>query len=257
MTSHVQIDRKDGIQTLRFSRPDKLNAITPEMYGVISDALEQGDAADDIQVHVLLGSPGIFTAGNDISNFLAAGQDSGAGGNGKLATAEVVRFIMLLPRVSKPMIAAVDGPAVGIGTTLLFHFDLVYASDRSTFETPFLDLGLVPEAASSLTFPTRMGYARAFEMLVLGNRFDAKQMQQAGLLNAVVTSEDVEPTAMAAAKRLAAKPPEALKIARAMMRPDPDVLAERTKVEAIEFQKRLASPEARKAFQAFLAKAKT
>jgi hypothetical protein len=162
MTTDVEVSRVDGAQLLRLARPEKKNALTGAMYSALCDAIEKGDADSSIAAHVIIGSGGTFTAGNDLGDFLATSR-----GTGVLGT-DVLRFVRLLPVIRKPVIAAVDGNAIGIGTTLLFHCDLVYATPGSTFATPFLDLGLIPEAASSLLMPMRMGYARAFEMLVLG-----------------------------------------------------------------------------------------
>ena len=167
---------------------------------------------------------------------------------------DVLRFVSVLPRVSKPIVAAVDGAAVGIGTTMLFHCDLVYASDTATFSTPFLNLGLVPEAGSSLLMPRRMGYSRAAEMILLGNSFTAAQMQESGVVNAVVPAEEVEETALAAALKLAKKPPAALALARQLMRGNLEELESVMKAEIDAFTRQMASPEAREAFQAFLEK---
>ncbi len=248
MTPDIQISFANGIQTLRITRPAKKNALTEAMYGAMSDGLEAGDADKTIAAHVILGSDGIFSAGNDIKDFLAT--SSGLGAMGR----EVLRFIRLLPQVQKPMIAAVDGPAVGIGTTLLFHCDLVYASPGASFSTPFVDLALVPEAASSLLMPARMGYARAFEMLALGTTFTAERMREAGLVNAIIPVSELEATALNAAVALAKKPPQALMATRRLMRGDPTETLMRIDEEAEAFRQRLASPEARAAFEAFLAK---
>lgn len=248
MTAEVGIWRDGRVQIMRLSRPDKKNALTGAMYAALSDAIEAGDRDAGVSAHVIIGSGGVFTAGNDIADFLAVGQ-----GKGELA-AEVLRFIRLLPVIEKPVIAAVDGLAVGIGTTLLFHCDLVYASPNARFSTPFLDLGLVPEAGSSLLMPRLMGYQRAFEMLVLGDVFDARRGVEAGFVNAIVEPADLEAAALKAAQRLAAKPPEALAIARRLLRGDASEISKRIDDEALAFKVRLSSPEAREAFQAFLEK---
>jgi enoyl-CoA hydratase/carnithine racemase len=248
MMADVGVSTIDGVQILRLTRPQKKNALTQDMYTALSDWLEAGDAAPDVAAHVLLGSAGVFCAGNDIKDFLAA--SSGAGGLGPAT----LRFINLLPVVKKPIVAGVDGAAVGVGTTLLLHCDLVYASPQSSFSTPFLDLGLVPEAASSLLMPRRIGYARAFEMLVLGNAMDAEHAREAGLINAVVLPDEVEVTAIGAARRLAAKPPGALAMSRRLLRGETAEILERTEEEATLFRACLQSPEAREAFQAFLEK---
>lgn len=248
MTNPVVIWREGRVQLLKLARPEKKNALTGEMYAALCDAIEAGDRDADVSAHVIIGSQGVFTAGNDIADFLAAGQGDG----GMLQ--HVLRFIRLLPVIKKPLVAAVDGLAVGIGTTLLFHCDLVYATPEATFATPFLDLGLVPEAGSSLLMPQAMGHQRAFEMLVLGDAFTAERAREAGFVNAIVPAQDLEARALKAAERLASKPPEALAIARQMLRGDAHAISQRVNEEAIAFQKRLSSPEAKEAFRAFLEK---
>lgn len=248
MIAEVTIASGDGVQVLRLTRPEKKNALTRPMYSALCDAIEAGDADASISAHVLIGSGGMFTAGNDINDFLAAGQAAGSRVN------EVVRFIRLLPLIKKPFIAAVEGSAIGIGTTLLFHCDMVFATPDATFATPFLNLGLVPEAGSSLLMPRQMGMQRSFEMLVMGDTFTAERARDAGFVNAIVSADVLEKTAMRTARRLAAKPPEALAIARRLLRGSPSEISVRIDEEAVEFERRLKSPEAREAFQAFLEK---
>ena len=198
MSGSVVLDRRGKVQLIRLARPDKKNAIDGPMYGRLGAAPGEGGGAPDVAPQVLLGSPGIFTAGNDIAAFLAAAQ------TGVALADDVLAFVRLLPRLTKPLIAGVDGVAVGIGTTLLLHCDLVYASPQASFSTPFLALGLVPEAASSLLMPLRMGHARAFEMLALGTTFPAERMVQAGVVNGIVPSADLEVVVTRAAEALAA-----------------------------------------------------
>ena len=250
MTDEVIVEVRDGIQTLRINRPHKKNALIAPMYDRMTDALASGDASADVAVHVFLGCNGVFTAGNDINDFakrdgLARDLNRGAAG-----------FIRMLPTVKKPMIAAVDGLAVGIGTTMLFHCDLVYASPSASLRTPFLDLGIVPEAGSSLLAPMRMGMQRAFELLCLGEPFDAQRGYEAGLVNQVVPSEELEAVAMKAAARLAKKPPGALAAARKLLRGDPSAIQAQIGKETEVFAERLASGEAQEAFSAFLEKRK-
>lgn len=244
----IDIHVADRIQVLRFIRPEKKNAINAAMYRALADALETGDASSEIAAHVFAGSDGVFSAGNDLTDFLGPGAERDE------ALADVLRFIRLLPRVRKPMLAAVDGLAVGIGTTLLFHCDLVFASDRAMFSAPFLDLGLVPEAGSSLLAPRRLGYARAFELLVLGAPFPAERLREAGLINAILPPDEVERATLDAAKSLAAKPPEALALARRLLRGEINDVARRIDVEAEQFAERLTSPEAIEALTAFVQK---
>lgn len=248
MSDDVAIVIENGVQILRFARADKKNALTTAMYKSLIDAIHSGDMRDDVGAHVFVGSGGAFCAGNDIGDFMANTTDSIGD------VPYVMDFVRLLPEIKKPLIAAVDGPAVGIGTTMLFHCDLVYASPGAYFSTPFLDLGLVPEAGSSLTMPTRMGYARAFEMLILGESFSAQRMMDAGLLNGIVPADQLEETAFRAAQRLAKKPREALRIARQLMRPDNAHIRQVIDTEARFFAERLASREARAAFKAFMAR---
>lgn len=246
--SNIEIARKGAVQVLRFARPAKKNALTGGMYDALSDALEGGDKDPNVAVHVFLGSGGVFTAGNDIGEFLASSRGDQA------VLKAVLRFIRVLPRVEKPMLAGVDGLAVGIGTTLLFHCDMVFASPAAGFQTPFLDLGLVPEAGSSLLMPQRMGYARAFEMLVLGAPMDAEAMRLAGLVNAIVAPENLEAHVLGIATALAAKPPAALAHARRLLRADADKVVQRTDNEAAIFAQQLKSSEAQESFLAFTEK---
>lgn len=244
----ITIAQTDGVQVIRIERPEKKNALTSAMYAAMTEALLRGDADPAVAAHAILGSGGVFSAGNDIADFLATSK--GAGGLAQ----STERFIRTLPLVAKPLIAGVDGLAVGVGTTLLFHCDLVYATPAATFSTPFLDLGLVPEAGSSLLMPMRMGHARAFEMLVLGETFTAERAREAGIVNAVVGADLLEPTVLRSGKRLAAKPPEALTQARRLLRGETGPVLERIDLEVQAFRERLASPEAQEAFLAFLEK---
>jgi enoyl-CoA hydratase/carnithine racemase len=248
MAEGIEISVADGVQTIRFARPEKKNALTSSMYAAMNEALARGDVSDAVAAHLFVGSGGIFTAGNDINDFLAETKVDGGLGDA------VVQFIRMLPVVKKPMIAAVEGLAVGIGTTLLFHCDLVYAAPTAALVTPFLDLGIVPEAGSGLPAPLRMGYARAFELLVLGEPFPADRAREAGIVNAVVPSADLEETARKAARKLAGKPPEALALSRRLMRGDPSAIVARIDEEVKMFVDRLRSAEAKEAFSAFLEK---
>lgn len=246
--AEIDVARDGAVQILRLARAEKKNALTGAMYDALSDALEMGDADPSLAAHVVVGSAGVFSAGNDIGDFVRSATGDGA------VLRSVLRFLRVLPRVEKPLIAGVDGLAVGIGTTLLLHCDLVYASPQSVFRTPFLDLGLVPEAGSSLLMPQRIGYQRAFEMLVLGETFSAERMREAGMVNALVGADVLEAHALAAARRLAAKPPAALAAARRLLRGDGSRLAAVIDEEANIFAARMKSAEAREAFAAFLEK---
>jgi len=253
MTQEIDIEAADGVQVIRFLRADKKNAFTGPMYAAMSQALEAAETDDSIAAHVFIGSGGVFSAGNDINDFLRRAQATVAGDGPGIPTPSL-DFIRRLPKVTKPMIAAVDGLAIGVGTTMLLHCDLVYATPAASLRTPFLDLGLIQEAGSSLTAPARLGYPRAFELICLGEPFSAERAYQAGLISAIVPAEQLEATALAAARRLAAKPHQALMISRRLLRqgfPDIGAMIDQ---EAAAYAVLMRSPEAREAFSAFLEK---
>jgi len=250
MTDHVTVSDDGPVRFVRMNRPDKKNALTHAMYERLTDALTSANTNDAIRAIVIAGVPGAFTAGNDLQDFL------------KIATATdglarpVRDFLPALVNCRKPMVAAVAGVAVGIGTTMLFHCDYVVASTDARFVTPFTSLGLVPEAASSLIAPRMMGHARAFSLLVMGRPIDAVQAKEAGLVNTVVAADQVEAEALAAAKHIAALPPGAVAISRALLKGKPEERLARIDEETELFKTRLKSPEAIAAFQAFLSKSK-
>jgi enoyl-CoA hydratase/carnithine racemase len=249
MTDHIILERRDAVQIIRMNRPDKKNAITRSMYGSMARALTEGDADPQIRVHVFFGVPGAFSSGNDLTDFMAVAM-GGEGGT------EVYDFLLALAYSQKPMISAVDGIAVGVGTTIHLHCDLTFATPRSEFRTPFVDLGLVPEAGSSLLAPAVLGRQQAFALLGLGEGFSAERAKAAGLIYDVVGEDELESAALAAAERIAAKPPEALKIARDLMRGNREELVVRIKEEAAHFRSRLKSEEAKAAFLAFMGRKK-
>jgi enoyl-CoA hydratase/carnithine racemase len=248
MSEFIQTAVQNAIQTVRIARPEKKNALSIAMYEALHTALDEGDRSPEIRVRLILGQPGVFTAGNDIADFLEAGQRGAEG------LSPVMKFLRALIFSEKPIIAAVDGLAVGIGATLLLHCDLAYASPEAVFMAPFTDLGLVPEAGSSLVAPERMGYPRAFAFLVAGEPLTAEVARAAGLINAVVPSESLDAHAMAAGTKLAAKPQGALALSRRLVRGDPTRIWARVEEEGRLFTERLVSDEARQAFQAFMQK---
>ncbi|MFV0297957.1 MAG: crotonase/enoyl-CoA hydratase family protein [Hyphomicrobiaceae bacterium] len=250
MSNDVIVERKGEVQVIRINRPEKKNSLTREMYDTMTKALAAGEADDKVAVTLLIGSGGIFCAGNDISDFAKRSADiTAAGGAGS--------FIGTLPVLDKPLLAAVDGLAIGVGVTMLFHCDLVFASTTASFRTPFLDLGLVMEAGSSFLAPAIMGHQRAFELLCYGEAFDAEAARQAGFVNRVVPAAELEAQAMAAAERLAGKPRAATIAAKRLMKQGiREHAALQMKSEGGLFQALLRSPEAREAFQAFLEKRK-
>jgi len=248
MTDHVLIDRPanlPGVQVIRLNRPEKKNAITRAMYAAMTEALRSADVDPAVRATLLLGSEGCFSAGNDMADFLAFAM-------GGIMGREVVDFLHALAAHTKPLVSGVDGMAIGIGTTIHLHCDLTVASPRSSFKAPFVDLALVPEAASSLIAPRLMGHQRAFALLVAGEAFSAAEAREAGLIWKVV--EAVEAEAMELARRLAGKPPEALRTARELMRGNREEIAGRIDEETHHFAVRLRSAEARAAIEAFMAK---
>lgn len=248
MTDNIELTRRDGVLAIRMNRPDKKNALTAAMYGAMSKAMLEADGDASVGAILFLGLPGVFSAGNDLKDFAAFAMKGNLG-------EDVLSFLRALAIAEKPLVAAVDGLAVGVGTTMLLHCDHVLVSDRAKLSTPFVNLALVPEAASSLLAPRIMGHARAFEMLVMGRPLGPDQAVAAGIANAVVPSDVIETAGFAAAAEIAAKPREAVRLSRKLIKGDPDEVLKRIDEEALLFAQRLKSAEAQKAFQAFLSKA--
>lgn len=247
--SDILLHTDAGVMTLTFNRLDKKNSITSAMYAQLADGIEQARNDASVRVVVIQGHETIFSAGNDIGDFLnqpPSTQDS-----------PVFRFLRGIATFEKPLIAAVAGPAVGIGTTLLFHCDLVYAGDNAAFSMPFVNLGLCPEAASSLLVPRMFGYHRAAEALLLGDPFFAEAAQEVGLVNRVLPPTEVNGYAQAQAKKLAAKPLSSLVETKRLMKGDQQaaVLAKMAE-EGQSFGRMLREPAAREAFGAFVEKRK-
>lgn len=251
MSEHVRVSREAGdVLLLRLARPEKKNALTGAMYDTLREALEGADREDSgVGAVVIAGSPGIFTAGNDLADFAADAA------KGRTEASPALRFIRRLVHTRTPLVAAVDGIAVGIGTTMTLHCDLVYVTPAAHFRMPFVDLGLVPEAGSSLLLPRRIGPAKATEFLLLGEPFSGEEAVRLGLANAVVPADTLLDHALAQAARLAGKPRTALATARRLLRGDTAELAAVVEAESEAFAKALASPEAKAAFAAFLSRA--
>ncbi len=243
----IEISRDGRVQIVRLNRAHKKNALTGEMYSAMAQAVSGADDDDTLGATLFLGQPEVYSAGADLVDFLAVAQGGEKG-------TQVIDFLRAIIGGTKPLIAGVDGLAVGIGTTMLLHFDAVYATPRAWFQTPFVNLGLVPEAGSSLIAPRIMGQHRAFSLLAMGDRFNAEQAREAGLVNLVVEPEELEENALAAARRIAEKPPEALAIARRLIRGDRDDIVERMEEEGRLFAERLTSDEAKSAFLSFMNK---
>jgi len=245
MTQEIEIKVQDGVQVVRFTRADKKNAFTGPMYNAMSEAIDASEKNDAVAVTVFIGSGGVFSAGNDINDFMRRAALAAGGADTKGIPAPSLDFIRRLPKVTKPMIAAVDGLAIGVGTTMLLHCDLVYATPAASLRTPFLDLGLIQEAASTITAPARMGYPRAFEMICLGEPFSAERALQAGIINAIVPADQLEAIALKSAKRLAAKPRQALMTARRLLRKNHEQLSAMIEEEASNYVGLMKSPEAK------------
>ena len=247
MTQDILQHTEGGILTLTFNRPDKKNSITAVMYASLADALSSAATDAAVRVVVIQGQPHIFSAGNDIADFLNHPPSQ--------MDAPVFRFLRAISAFPKPIIAAVAGPAVGIGTTMLLHCDLVYAGDNAAFSLPFVNLGLCPEAASSLLVPQLMGYHRAAEALLLGEPFMAEAAMEVGLVNRVLPPTEVNDYAHAQAQKLAAKPLASLvETKRLMKAPQATQLQTQMTQEASSFARMLTEPAAREAFGAFMEK---
>lgn len=246
MTADVHTAKENGVLVLQLTRAQKKNAITAAMYADLAAALTAAETDSDVRSVMITGEDGVFTAGNDLADFLA---------NPPLdQSAPVFQFIAALANATLPYVAAVDGPAVGIGTTLLLHCDFVVLTPRARLQLPFVNLGLVPEAGSSYLLPKMLGHARAAELLLLGDPVTAEDAVRLGFANRIVPAEQLQQTALDLAHRLAAKPPAALRASKRLLRQDRDHLLAVMREEARQFAERLVSAEAREAFSAFLEK---
>jgi len=249
MSDHIQIQRHGAVQVIRMNRPEKKNALTRAMYAAMSTAILDSDDDAEIRANVFFGVPGAFSSGNDLQDFMAFATTGHMG-------SEVFDFLVAIVNAKKPMLAGVDGLAIGVGATLHFHCDLTFATPQSFFKTPFVDLGLVPEAASSLLGPAVMGHQRAFAFLAMGDGLHATEAREAGLVYGLVEAAELEATVLKAATEIASKPPQAMQIARDLLRMPRQDTIDRIKLEARHFAERLQSEEARSAFMAFLSRKK-
>jgi enoyl-CoA hydratase/carnithine racemase len=249
MSSEIRMELPDGVLALTLSRPDKKNALTNEMYGALADAIDGARHDRTIRVLLLQGDGDIFTAGNDVGEFaaIAAGKGPGEG--------HVQRFLRALANCTVPIVAAVNGKAVGVGTTMLLHCDFVVLAQDAQLITPFVNLALVPEAASSYLLPLRIGHARAFEMFALGEPLDAQTAVAWGIANKVCANDHLRTEARRIAETIAAKPAGSLSAMKKLMR-DAERLVSQMDSENARFMERLASAEAREAFSAFADKRK-
>jgi enoyl-CoA hydratase/carnithine racemase len=252
MTTHLIVTNEDAVRMITLRRPEKKNAITQDMYRGMSEAIDSAQTDPSIRCIIISGGLGAFTAGNDLEDFLKDGTSNTAAPRASNA----VKFLYSLVHNEKPVIAAVDGIAIGIGTTMLFHCDYVLASSITTFSTPFIHLGLVPEGASSLLAPRALGHQRAFAMLVMGRTLTAEDARAAGFVNTIVEPGHVEAEARKAAREICALPAEAVAISRKLLRLPPEELTRRIDQESHLFGERMRSPEAVAAFKTFLSRRK-
>jgi enoyl-CoA hydratase/carnithine racemase len=245
----IETDQADGLLRIGINRPQKKNAITADMYRLMAEALAEAERTPAIKAVLIHGTPAVFSAGNDLQDFMInPPSDEGA---------PVFRFLLGLAAASKPLVAAVTGAAVGVGTTLLLHCDLVYAGQGAQFRLPFTSLGLCPEAGSSLLLPAIAGHQRAAERLLLGEPFGPAEARELGLVNEVLPDDQVLDHARAQARKLAALSLPALQATKRLMkRVSRAAVEEQIREEAVQFRQLLVSPEAQQAFAAFFARRK-
>jgi enoyl-CoA hydratase/carnithine racemase len=245
----ISTSNAEGIFTIEFNRPEKKNAITTAMYQTMADALKQADGDAEVRVILFCGKPEIFTAGNDLEDFMKNPPNSG--------NSPVYQFMWNLSHAVKPVVAAVSGAAVGIGTTMLLHCDLVYAADNAKFSMPFTQLGLCPEFSSSILLPQLAGYQRAAEKLMLGEPFFAEEAREMGLVSKVLPLADLLPFAQAQAAKLAALPASSIRATKRLMKDNQTATIDAKMTEESKyFAEMLTAPEAKEAFLAFFQKRK-
>ena len=250
MSDHINIETTDSVLTIGINRPEKKNALNGAMYFAVRDALIAGRDDQNVRAVIIYGLGGDFTAGNDLKEFLEfASTDQ--------ETFPAKEFLDVLIPYSKPVIAAVDGLAVGIGATMTIHCDLVYASEGARFQMPFVNLGLNPEAGSSYALPQLVGYHNAAEIVLLGGMVTARRAYDMGFINAVVKQSELMDTAMAAAQRITELPPGPIRLAKSMMKKHfNDKIMETNEHEVNSFLDGLSSPEAAEAMHSFMEKRK-
>jgi enoyl-CoA hydratase/carnithine racemase len=248
VTDHVLVSEAARVLRIQMNRPEKKNALTRAMYTALAEAIEGADANPAIRVITITGAGDAFTSGNDLKDFLDAPELGPQN--------PIMRFLSAIANARKPLIAGVNGLAVGVGVTLLLHCDLVYAAQGAFFQLPFVNLGVVPEAASSLLLPRMAGHHRAAEMLFFGKAFDAEAARQSGLVNSVHPGDALDWVLAERAAALAAKPPQALRLAKELLKGEVyrSEVAAQMELERVHFERQLSSPEAREAISAFLEK---
>jgi enoyl-CoA hydratase/carnithine racemase len=245
----ILVSRRGAVVSIEFDRPQKKNALTAAMYDAMAKAVRDAEADEGVRVVLFCGKPDVFTAGNDIEDFIArppGGEDT-----------PVFRFLDAVSSAAKPLVAAVNGPAVGIGTTLLLHCDLVYAGDNARFVMPFTSLGLVPEFASSYLLPLIAGYQRAAELLLLGEPFDAQKAYESGFVTRVVPAAETLAAAWKAADKLAALPAKSVRVTKQLLKgAHRAAIRAQLDAEGAHFREMLHEPAAREALAAFMEKRK-
>ena len=245
----IKTETRERVASIEIARLEKKNALTGAMYDAMAAAFTAAEADTSVRAILIHGTRDCFTAGNDLNDFLARSASGGP--------SSAFNFISFLPRLTKPLVAAVGGPAVGIGTTMLLHCDLVYASPKARFQMPFVPLGLVPEAASSLLLPMIAGYQRAAELLLLGQPFPAEKALAAGFVTEIVPEEKLLEHARAAALAIAALPPASVRLTKQLMKRQLGAaIASQMEEERRIFAERLQSGEAKEAMSAFFEKRK-
>jgi enoyl-CoA hydratase/carnithine racemase len=248
-TEHVVVDPLDGILQIRLNRPDKKNALNQAMYTALAEAFTRANSDPAVRVALLTGTPDCFCSGNDIQDFLNMPQAS--------TDNPVLRFMLAMAGCAKPIVAAVNGPAVGVGTTLLLHCDLVYAGASARLHMPFVSIGICPEFAASYLLPRIMGHARAAELVLLAEPFGAQKALEYGLVNEVLPDDQYQARALDKARRLASLPPAALRSTKALLkRWNREEILRVIPAEFDTFMPMLKQPEALEAFSAFLQKRK-
>lgn len=236
MSDWVQITEQEGFLRIHLNRPEKKNALTQDMYAQMTFALKDAETrSNDIAAVVISSAGDVFCAGNDLGDFLNHGELT--------LDSPVFQFLETISTLNVPVVAQVQGPAVGIGTTLLLHCDLVYASENSVFVMPFVDMGLVPEAASSQLLPLLCGHVKAAELLLLGETIDAAKAEQFNIINKVVSSQELETVVAGVAQSLASKPKQSLRLSKKLLKTPTEEVPKRIQRELKDFLRVLASEE--------------
>lgn len=248
MSDHVVVGIQDRILTIRLNRPEKKNAVTFAMYKAMTEALTRADCDPAVRVVLIIGTPDCFTAGNDLADFAGAKPDQ---------VSPAIHYLETLATAAKPVVAAVAGVAIGIGTTMLLHCDLVYAAASARLQLPFVNLGLCPEAASSAILPALMGAHCAAELLFFGEPFGAEAARDLGIVNQVIADTDLLATVTAKVQQLAQRPPAALRTTKMLLKAgQADIIKQAMSREGGQFAALLQCPEAKEAVAAFLQRRK-